>query len=230
MSTPAPSSSRATKTSQIALAVLLAFGGADWLVLNLLVAPKVFVATADVPSASISQSPLLPSPRSTSRAEPIAATSTSVAPVASPATIPTVVAQAQQPASSATAEASAIAPPTAQSAEPSSARPVRPIHFDAMSAFLSEDARNTLCAVARRMKREPGLRVKVVGHTDTRGEDDLNMRISQRRAESASTFLQTIGIDSSRIEMSAVGATSPVDTTQSWDSNRKNRRVEFIWQ
>lgn len=228
MSTFAPPSSKVPKTRLLVLVLLLTVGGADWLALNLLVAPKLF-ATTDSRVASVSSArptaPILAPPPSLSppanpgpvaQAEKIPTPAARPAQTIAPAVEPPITAETPKPS------------PIAKSTSLPSNTPM--IHFDAMSAFLTADARNTLCSIARQMKIDTNSRIKIVGHTDTRGESELNIRLSQRRAEAASSFLGILGIDSSRIESTAVGAQSPLDTTQSWDSNRKNRRVELIWQ
>jgi OOP family OmpA-OmpF porin len=206
------------------LVLLLALGGADWIALNLVVAPKVFAPPIDSSSPAILPSKAIPSEVPTQAVASIAIPPAAAAP--STAQSPQQVEKPQLP--QAPSQATASAPTRAST--PLGLPAIPSVHFDGMSAFLTADTRNTLCSVARRMKVDLSLRVKVIGHTDTRGEDDLNMRLSQRRAQAVSDFLQLIGIDGARIETTASGATNPIDTTQSWDSNRKNRRVELVWQ
>ncbi|MDQ3083137.1 MAG: OmpA family protein, partial [Gemmatimonadota bacterium] len=74
--------------------------------------------------------------------------------------------------------------------------------------------------------RNPDSDVLIVGHTDSRGEDAYNMNLSQRRANSASAYLQSRGVPSSRIRTSGRGETEPVGSNGTDAGMQANRRVE----
>jgi peptidoglycan-associated lipoprotein len=71
------------------------------------------------------------------------------------------------------------------------------------------------------------LRVRVAGHTDSRGSDEYNMALGQRRAASAKRYLTQHGIDQSRIETVSFGEEHPVATGADEESMAQNRRAEF---
>ncbi|WP_262217728.1 OmpA family protein, partial [Escherichia coli] len=73
------------------------------------------------------------------------------------------------------------------------------VTFDSSSATLKPAGANTLTGVAMVLKEYPKTAVNVVGYTDSTGSHDLNMRLSQQRADSVASSLITQGVDASRI-------------------------------
>jgi outer membrane protein OmpA-like peptidoglycan-associated protein len=78
-------------------------------------------------------------------------------------------------------------------------------------------------------ERNPGIRVKIVGHTDSDGNDAANMDLSKRRAASVRTSLsRDFAIDAGRIETDGKGETEAVYTNATPEGKAGNRRVEII--
>lgn len=73
-----------------------------------------------------------------------------------------------------------------------------------------------------------GTKLRLEGHTDNVGDDDANMDLSNRRAKAVKTFLTNEGVSSSRITAQGFGETRPVDTNDTDEGRRLNRRVEMI--
>jgi outer membrane protein OmpA-like peptidoglycan-associated protein len=71
-------------------------------------------------------------------------------------------------------------------------------------------------------------KVRVEGHTDTKGSKDANLKLSQARAESVMTYLVSLGIDRQRIESIGYGDGRPVAPNLTGRGRELNRRVEFI--
>ena len=71
-------------------------------------------------------------------------------------------------------------------------------------------------------------KVRIEGHTDNRGDDKVNLELSQRRAESVMRFLIQNGVDASRLEAKGFGETRPVADNRAREGRARNRRVEFI--
>ena len=70
--------------------------------------------------------------------------------------------------------------------------------------------------------------MQIVGHTDSKGAEDYNMRLGQRRADSVKAKLLELGLDSSRIlGTSSMGETEPVATNDTKEGRFQNRRIEF---
>ncbi len=102
------------------------------------------------------------------------------------------------------------------------------IYFDVNSARVKPESWPALVAAAEAVKAADAP-VKIVGHTDTDGDDAFNLVLSQKRAESVKSILQKeFGINSSLLTTEGKGETEPVDPLNTPLAKGKNRRVEFI--
>jgi outer membrane protein OmpA-like peptidoglycan-associated protein len=72
--------------------------------------------------------------------------------------------------------------------------------------------------------------ITVVGHTDSVGDEDKNMALSQRRADAVRQYIVTHGIPESRVTAQGMGETQPVADNRNATSRANNRRVEIILQ
>lgn len=99
------------------------------------------------------------------------------------------------------------------------------VTFDTNSSQVKAAGANTLSGVAMVLKEYEKTRVNVVGHTDSSGGRDLNMRLSQERADSVGSNLITQGVDASRVSMSGVGPDQPVASNSTAAGKAQNRRV-----
>ncbi|MCO4772184.1 MAG: OmpA family protein, partial [Deltaproteobacteria bacterium] len=85
-----------------------------------------------------------------------------------------------------------------------------------------------LRAVAKVLEENEGIsKVRVEGHTDDVGADEMNLDLSQRRAESVQRELVKLGISAGRLEAVGYGETRPIDTNRMEKGREANRRVEF---
>ena len=81
-------------------------------------------------------------------------------------------------------------------------------------------------AVANLMKKYPETTTVIEGHTDSKGPDNYNMKLSQQRAEAVKQQLVTLyGIDAQRLDTVGYGETRPVDTNATDEGRYNNRRV-----
>jgi len=101
------------------------------------------------------------------------------------------------------------------------------VHFDTDEATIKPQARPVLNAVASVLKQNPGLKVEVQGHTDSRGTDAYNMQLSERRAQAVVEYLGNAGIDTSRLQAEGYGESRPAVPNTSPENMAKNRRVEL---
>lgn len=105
----------------------------------------------------------------------------------------------------------------------------RGILFDVNSDKLKAESYGALKEVAQALKDNPGVRVKIVGHTDSDGDDTVNLELSKKRAASVKLALTSeFGIDASRMETDGMGETQPTDPNTTSAGKANNRRVEFI--
>lgn len=96
--------------------------------------------------------------------------------------------------------------------------------FDS-DAIRAEAARN-LQNLATSLKKYPNTELLVVGHTDALGSTAYNQDLSARRANSASWYLGTQGIGSTRMKASGRGELEPVATNETEAGRQANRRIE----
>ena len=79
------------------------------------------------------------------------------------------------------------------------------------------------------LKENSGIRVKVLGHTSSDGDDNANMELSRKRAAAVKDLLVSeFGIDASRIETEGKGETQPIADNKTREGKIANRRVEFV--
>ncbi|MEO1514639.1 MAG: OmpA family protein [Bacteroidota bacterium] len=78
------------------------------------------------------------------------------------------------------------------------------------------------------MNKYPSLRIAIHGHTDSRGSDPYNIRLSDRRAQSVHDYLQANGIAEERLASQGFGESRPIDTNATDEGRQMNRRVEFV--
>lgn len=105
------------------------------------------------------------------------------------------------------------------------------IYFDTGKSVLKPESTPALQEVAKLLGADPSLRLWVVGHTDSAGAIDGNMRLAQARAEAVVTALTTThGIAAARLKGYGVGPLAPVASNDSEDGRAKNRRVELVKQ
>jgi len=103
------------------------------------------------------------------------------------------------------------------------------ITFDVNKANIKPESYGTLNDIATVLKENPGVKVKIVGHTDSDGDDALNLDLSMRRAESVKNELSSkFGIEDSRMVAEGAGERKPVAPNDSPSNKAMNRRVEFI--
>ncbi len=105
----------------------------------------------------------------------------------------------------------------------------RGILFGVASDQIKPESYGVLKDIAGVLNENAQLKVKIVGHTDSDGDDQMNMELSKRRAEAVkATLVRDFNIDASRMETDGKGETQPVDKNLTAEGKANNRRVEFI--
>jgi len=78
------------------------------------------------------------------------------------------------------------------------------------------------------LKRNPEIRVEVDGHTDSKGTDAYNQKLSERRAKGVYDYLTAHGIDAGRMDgPKGFGESQPIDTNDTAEGRQRNRRTEL---
>lgn len=81
--------------------------------------------------------------------------------------------------------------------------------------------------VATILKENPSIQIRIEGHTDSRGSDSYNKKLSDRRAASVRTYLTNQGIDGSRMTSVGYGEEKPIEDNATDAGRAANRRVEL---
>lgn len=102
------------------------------------------------------------------------------------------------------------------------------VTFVVNKAELTIDAKKILDMVAQSLNANPEVTFEVQGHASSDGSDALNMRLSQRRAESVRTYLSTKGVDAKRMTAKGYGETQPIADNSTEEGRKQNRRVELV--
>jgi OOP family OmpA-OmpF porin len=102
------------------------------------------------------------------------------------------------------------------------------IVFPPGSAEIEASANGVLQALADVLKRCPGVKMEIQGHTDSQGSDSGNLALSQARAEAVLLALQGRQVDVSAMTARGYGETRPIAENQTELGREFNRRIEFV--
>jgi outer membrane protein OmpA-like peptidoglycan-associated protein len=103
------------------------------------------------------------------------------------------------------------------------------ILFDFQSAVIKPESFGVIKEIAGVIKDNAGIRVKVIGHTSSDGDDNANLELSKKRSAAVKDLLVSeFGIDAARIDTEGKGETQPVADNKTKEGKALNRRVEFI--
>lgn len=103
---------------------------------------------------------------------------------------------------------------------------LRDLQFGSASSVLGSGAQGRLAPLAAFLAKQPATRIQIAGHTDSQGSEASNLDLSARRARSVGAYLNSTGVDMSRIASTGLGEGSPVATNATAAGRAINRRVE----
>lgn len=102
------------------------------------------------------------------------------------------------------------------------------IRFASNSDKITANSYPILSQVAQAIKGTEG-KIQIVGHTDSDGNADSNLELSQKRAASVKNALvKEFGIDAAKLETDGKGQSKPIDSNDTPQGKANNRRVEFV--
>ncbi len=104
---------------------------------------------------------------------------------------------------------------------------LRNIFFEFDSYELKPESIVELEYLVEFMENNPGIQIRINGHTDNIGGAGYNMELSEKRVESVADYLLQAGIDPGRVEYKGYGETMPVATNETEEGRAQNRRTEF---
>lgn len=104
---------------------------------------------------------------------------------------------------------------------------LRNIFFDFDKATIRPESANELERLIKLLNDNPSLRIELGSHTDSKGSDDYNLKLSDNRSKSVVDYLITKGIGAARLEAKGYGETKPIATNDTDAGRQENRRTEF---
>ncbi len=102
-----------------------------------------------------------------------------------------------------------------------------PINFQTDGFSLAPASQQQLTQVADKLKACPDPSVTVVGHTDSSGNDGINIPLSGNRAKSVADYLVSQGVAANRVTSKGVGSAEPIASNDTPDGKAQNRRVDI---
>jgi peptidoglycan-associated lipoprotein len=102
------------------------------------------------------------------------------------------------------------------------------IFFDYDRADIRPDARPVLRENAEIIQNKPGVLVVIEGYCDTRGTEEYNLALGQRRADSTKAYLVGLGSSPSKLEAVSKGETEEWAPGASEEAYQENRRAHFV--
>ena len=101
------------------------------------------------------------------------------------------------------------------------------IFFKTNSSNLESESFIELTKLIELLVKNQTMRIRIEGHTDSDGDEAANLKLSQARALSVKTYLESKGIATTRIESEGYGETQPLESNATPEGKAKNRRTVF---
>jgi OmpA-OmpF porin, OOP family len=103
------------------------------------------------------------------------------------------------------------------------------INFDTGKSTIKPESEQVIAEIAKLMKDNPALKIGVVGHTDSVGNIESNIKLSKDRAEAVlQALVRNHGIAAARLKSFGCGQFAPVASNENEEGRAKNRRVELV--
>lgn len=100
------------------------------------------------------------------------------------------------------------------------------ILFATNSSTLTSSAQNSLNQFAKSLLANPDTDIQIQGYTDSTGNDNINVPLSENRAKSVYNYLVTDGVSPTRMTYYGLGASNPIASNSTVEGRAQNRRVE----
>ncbi len=104
---------------------------------------------------------------------------------------------------------------------------MKPVYFDHDKDIVKTESQLYLKQMVRIVSSHSDLRIKIIGHTDSNGEDVYNISLSKRRANNVKNILMQFGLSSDRIVIEYRGEKDPAVSNVTVKGKQLNRRVDF---
>ena len=101
------------------------------------------------------------------------------------------------------------------------------LQFETAKATIRPSSFPSLDIVADFLKRKPAMTIEIAGHTDSDGDDQMNLKLSNDRANAVKTYLISKGVRASQLKATGYGETRPIADNNSASGKQQNRRTEI---
>ena len=102
------------------------------------------------------------------------------------------------------------------------------VYFETNKYNINTASQTTLNKLIGIFKENPDTNLLVIGHTDSSGDADYNLKLSKNRAESVTSYLTRNGVSTSRLTTNWFGETQPIYDNSTAEGRAKNRRVNIV--
>ena len=101
------------------------------------------------------------------------------------------------------------------------------VNFEFDKSRLTVNAKTILDGVATELEAYPEIKIELGGHTDAKGSDEYNQRLSEQRAAAVVKYLKSKGVAADRLTSAGYGESQPVADNETEEGRELNRRVEL---
>lgn len=102
------------------------------------------------------------------------------------------------------------------------------VRFDYDSANLRSDSKEALAKNAEWLKANAGTTIQIEGHCDSKGSNEYNLTLGERRANAVKAYLQGLGVEASRMNTISYGEEKLIAMGDSESDHAQNRRANFV--
>ena len=104
---------------------------------------------------------------------------------------------------------------------------LKDIFFEFDKSTILQQSYFELMRLVSLLEAYPEMRIEIGGHTDGKGSDSYNQRLSENRAKAVSDYLISKGVSEKRLQYKGYGKSRPIDSNETEEGRANNRRVEF---
>lgn len=108
------------------------------------------------------------------------------------------------------------------------------VYYKVNSADITNDSRQVLDDIIKSLQENKSLKLSIISHTDSQGDDNSNLQLSEKRAKNVMTYILSKGIEKGRLSSKGMGETKIINRCKngidcSEEEHKLNRRTEFIF-
>ncbi len=106
--------------------------------------------------------------------------------------------------------------------------PMLPVYFDFDSYEIRDDMKGRMDDNAAFLLQNPGVKIEIQGNCDSRGTNEYNIALGEKRAMAAKKYLVRLGVAPDRMDVVSFGEERPIDPADTPEAWAKNRRDDFV--